>query len=210
MTNTTMESTHGWHEYVDDDLETHPSDGADILAEFENGARTQAHYAPDCISLHGKAPAGVDNNSILKRWRYLNRPEEARLGINQSGGLTVNTFHISHSTIANLNLGNVIGDLNGSIQQLNSGGHNELGSGLGKMAEAVAESKDLQDLARKEVLEHLVVVSDEAAKPPEQRKVGPLKTSISAIKSGIGMAAQLVEIWQSVEHGLKAAGIIQG
>jgi hypothetical protein len=68
-----MENVHDWHEYVDDDLETHPRNGTEILAEYENGAQVQAHYSDGCISLFGEAPAGVDRDSILKRWRYLKR-----------------------------------------------------------------------------------------------------------------------------------------
>jgi hypothetical protein len=31
-----------WHDFVDNDLETYPRDGADIEVEYENGAREQA------------------------------------------------------------------------------------------------------------------------------------------------------------------------
>lgn len=40
--------------------------------------------------------------------------------------------------------------------------------------------------------------------------MAPLKTSIEAVKSAIGMATQLVGLWQSVETALKAAGVIHG
>lgn len=103
-----------------------------------------------------------------------------------------------------------MGDLNGSIQQLNAAGHKELADEIGKMSETVASSKELSDEARKELLEHLSVVSAEAAQPPEKRKMGPLRTSVEAMKSGIAVVAQLVSIWQAVEHALKAAGVIHG
>lgn len=137
-------------------------------------------------------------------------PLEARLGVHQTEEPRVTTFNISHSTIANLNLGNVVGDLNSSIQQLNTEGRNELAEGFRKMTEAIGSSQDLDDDARKELLEHLAVVSGEAAMAPEKRKIGPLKTSVEAIKSGIGVATQLLTLWQGVEHALKSAGILQG
>ena len=40
--------------------------------------------------------------------------------------------------------------------------------------------------------------------------MAPLKTSIEAIKTGISVATQLVGLWQAVETGLKAAGVIHG
>jgi hypothetical protein len=58
------------------------------------------------------------------------------------------------------------------------------------------------------MLENLSVVSEESAKPPEQRKMGPLKSSLVAIKSSIGIAAQLLAVYQGLEHALKAAGVI--
>jgi hypothetical protein len=73
MSNTT-ESTDDWYEFVEDDLETQPRDGAKILAEFENGTRAQVIFQPGCISFIGEVPAGVDREVSLKRWRYLNIP----------------------------------------------------------------------------------------------------------------------------------------
>lgn len=138
-------------------------------------------------------------------------PLEARLGIHQGEeSRMTTTFNISNSTIANLNLGSVVGDLNSSIQQLSSDGRNDLAEALKRMTEAVASSPELDDAIRKEVLEHVAVVSSEAALPPEKRKMGPLKTSIEAIKAGIGLAAQLLTLWQGVEHALKSAGLIHG
>jgi hypothetical protein len=137
-------------------------------------------------------------------------PLEARLGVHPSGGATVNTFNISNSTIANLNLGNVVGDLNSSIQQLNTAGCTELAEGFRRMTDALGSSQELNDDSRKEMLEHLSVVSGESAKPAEQRKMGPLKSSLVALRSGIGVAAQLFAVYQGLEHALKAAGIIPG
>jgi hypothetical protein len=56
-------------------------------------------------------------------------PLEAKLGLLKEEP-KVTTLNISNSTIANLNLGNVVGDLNSSIQQLNTGGHAELAEAL--------------------------------------------------------------------------------
>jgi hypothetical protein len=135
-------------------------------------------------------------------------PLEAKLGLHQSGGSTVNNFNISYSTIANLNLGTVVGDLNSSIQQLNTAGQKALAEEFRKMTGAIGGSQDLNDEARKEMLEHLSVVSEESAKPPEQRKMGPVKSSLTALKSALGVAAPLFSVYQGLEHALKAAGVI--
>lgn len=134
---------------------------------------------------------------------------EARLGLHQPQTQEGNTtIHISNSTIANLNLGTVLGDLKGSIQQLTTEGQNSLAESLRKFTEAVASSAEIEDPVRKELLEHLSVVSGEAAKPIAGRRIAPLRTSFEAVKSGVGLATQLLTLWQGVEHALKAAGVL--
>lgn len=133
---------------------------------------------------------------------------EARLGMHQPNKHSGTTVHISNSTISNLNLGNVVGDLNSSIQQLDTEGRNDLAEALRNLTEAVGASGDLNDEIRKEMLEHLSIVSGEAAKPAGSRKMGPLKTSFEAIKSGLAVGTQLMMLWQGVEHALRTAGVI--
>jgi hypothetical protein len=58
-----MESTYDWHEFVEDDLETHPRDGTEIIYR---------HLGP--LSIIGPRPEGVGREVSLKRWRYLNVP----------------------------------------------------------------------------------------------------------------------------------------
>jgi hypothetical protein len=135
-------------------------------------------------------------------------PLEARLGVHQAGEPRMTTFNISNSTIANLNLGSVVGDLNSSIQQLSTAGQAELAETIRKLTEAIGATQDLTDDSRKEMLEHLSVLSEESAKPPEQRKMGPVKSSLVALRSGLGVAAQLFSVYQGLEHALKAAGVI--
>jgi hypothetical protein len=120
----------------------------------------------------------------------------------------MSTFNISNSAIANLNLGNVMGDLNGSIEQIATTGQKPLAEEFAKMADAIAASKDISDAAKKELLEHLSMVSAESAKPAEQRRMGPLKSSIEAIKSALLVAGQLASVWPPLEHALKNAHII--
>jgi hypothetical protein len=175
-----------------------------------NGIRQRATMLP-----RGTGSASVNQETQQKAYSIkarLNRklaalPLEAKLALLKEEP-KVATLNISNSTIANLNLGNVMGDLNSSIQNLNAMGRNEVAEGLKGMTEAIASSQDLGDDARKDALEHLAIVSTEAAMPPEMRKMGPLKTSIAAIKSSIGVTAQLVSIWQGLEHILKSNGII--
>ena len=120
------------------------------------------------------------------------------------------TVNIANSTVATFNLGSVIGDLNSSIQQLNGAGHGELAESLKKLTEAIVESGELNNETRKELLEHLTHVLEEAEKLAAKRKMGPLRASIEAIKSTVLTASQLLALWQGVEHELRVHKVIPG
>jgi hypothetical protein len=68
-----MATTDDWHEFVENDLETFPRDGARIEVEYQNGARAQASFDPPHINLLF-ASAEIAGGTDPKRWRYLRRP----------------------------------------------------------------------------------------------------------------------------------------
>jgi hypothetical protein len=162
----------------------------------------------------GASDASVGNlaRKILQLKSRINRQIqemalEGTLGMHQDPQHVTN-LNISHSTIANLNLGTVVGDLNSSIQVLTTGCHNQLGEALRQLTEAIGSSSELADTDKKEVLENLACVSEQAALSTENRKLGPLRASWSAIKNGIGTAKDLVDLALKVEDALKEAGVI--
>jgi len=118
------------------------------------------------------------------------------------------TVSISNSHIASLNLGSVVGDLNGSIQNFATAGHSDLAEAIRRLGEAIGSSIELNDMSRKDLLEHLALVSSEAARSPDARKPGPFKTLTAAMKAGVGFSTQLLTLWNGVEQALKAHGII--
>ena len=127
---------------------------------------------------------------------------EGVLGMHRRDQPQVN---ISNSTIANLNLGTIVGDLNGSIQILTTAGQTELAAALRKLTEAISTSVEVAN--KKEMIENLTHISEEAALPPEKRKTGPLKAVMESLKTGVAVTSQLVALWQNVERALKAMGI---
>jgi hypothetical protein len=127
--------------------------------------------------------------------------------MHRGGQPQVTTLNISNSTIATLNLGTVVGDLNSSIQSLSAGGQNELAEAVRQLTEAISSSAELG--CRREMLEHVAYISEQAALPAEKRKMGPLKASIEALKAGVTIVVQLLPLWSKVEQALKANGILQ-
>jgi hypothetical protein len=131
---------------------------------------------------------------------------EARLGMHAEEK-PVTIFNISDSTIASLNLGTVIGDLTASVQVLNDQGQKEFAAVVQALTEALAKSESLQDVQRKELLEHLSLVATETAMPPEKRSMGLLKSSVAVLRKGVENAAQLAHLWSAIEQVLKAMKI---
>jgi hypothetical protein len=129
---------------------------------------------------------------------------EGALGMHRENERKV-TLNISNSQIANLNLDRVIGDLNGSIQILTSAGQSELVDAVKQLTEAIGASA-LAD--KKEMLENLAHVSQQAALPAESRKMGTVKASLAAIKTGVGTTANLLGLFLKVVEALKDTGIL--
>ena len=93
---------------------------------------------------------------------------EGTLGMHREDQPQVN---ISNSTIANLNLGTVVGDLNGSIQILTTAGQTELADAVRQLTEAISASGELTH--KKDMLENLAYVSEQAALPTEKPTCPP-------------------------------------
>lgn len=120
------------------------------------------------------------------------------------------TMNISHSTIASLNLGTVIGDITASVQVLNSQGQNEqeFARAIQALAEALAASTEVQQDRQKELLEHLSLVSEQMAYPAEKRKMGLVKSSLAKLREGLATVTALAGLWGQAEHVLKTLGIL--
>lgn len=71
-----MATAQQWCEFVANDLETYPADGALIEIEYENGARAQASFqrgGGGIISLIS-ASSEITGGTDAKKWRYLRLP----------------------------------------------------------------------------------------------------------------------------------------
>jgi hypothetical protein len=129
---------------------------------------------------------------------------EGALGMHRSEQPDVTNLNISHSTVASLNLGAVYGDLTSSIQTLCAEDQTELAEAVRQLTEAI-RSSELDN--KKEMLECLAHVSEQATLSAEKRKAGPLKASMELLRNGIAMSGQLMALCERVEHFLKAMGV---
>lgn len=111
--------------------------------------------------------------------------------------------HIS-GPVGAVNLGTIEGDMNTAIGSLvHQARGEELAQGLKQLAEAVGAAKELGD-QRREILEGLAVITQEAARPPEQRKRWLVRSLLERWGPTLTTLAALAEIWSSVHPLLKA------
>jgi hypothetical protein len=107
------------------------------------------------------------------------------------------TIHVSGNS-NNINLGNVLGDLNGSVQMLNEGNQKDIADAITGLGRAIQESAELNDESRREYLEHLTTVSEQVAKPPDQRRLATFTTAISTLGSIASVASKVAPLYHQL------------
>ena len=114
-------------------------------------------------------------------------------------------IHIENSNIANLNLGSQIGTINASLQQMSDGNEpqKEFARALQEFTEAVV-SATLADTQKKEVVEALSTIAEQAAKKPEERSTGILKALVAWVPTAIATTHHLTALCgTSLDHSSK-------
>ena len=105
-------------------------------------------------------------------------------------------IELNNSTINQLNLGNVMGDMNNSVTSLQQAGHAEIAQALKHFTEQVAAS-DLPADTKKEIIENLALVGEQAVLPSEKMKTGPIKAALSYVTTAITATKPLLDLWKT-------------
>lgn len=117
-------------------------------------------------------------------------------------------IEITNSTIGVFNLGDIVGDLNTSVQSFAEHGQQCIADAITKLGDKIAKSEEIKDEHRKDLLENLAQVSKEGLVPPDQRRSGLLKSSLAFITTSLATAKELVPLVRNLHDAFKAAGII--
>jgi hypothetical protein len=132
---------------------------------------------------------------------------EGAIGMHRESQQQHITLNVANSTIASLNLGTVIGNLNGSIQTLATAGQTDLADAVRQLSDAIGASSELADDAKKEMIETVAYVSEQATLPAESRKLGPLRASVLMIKQNLGTIVGLANLVLKFQEALRHTGI---
>lgn len=115
-------------------------------------------------------------------------------------------IHISQSTLGILNTGEIkhVQRITANVQALAASGQPDLAQALKELTEAFTESKEIGEDQRKEALELLEDVSDQAAQPPEKRsRSGVIKAVLDSLSNLAGTATSLEKAWAAWEPHLR-------
>ena len=98
----------------------------------------------------------------------------------------------------NINLGNVLGDLSTSVQTLNQSNQKDVAAAIQKLVEAIQSSDEMNDAVRPDYLEHLATVSEQVAKPPEQRRIATFTNAVGNLASIASVALEIAPVYHQL------------
>jgi hypothetical protein len=108
---------------------------------------------------------------------------------------------VTNSQIGTLNLGTIIGDVQNHLAAVTDS--DEVRDGLVQLAQAIVDSDELEDDQRRELLEHVDLLAEEAARPPEKRALRGHPARSSGAGCGHGRRG---EPRHAVEHAGPGVG----
>lgn len=106
-------------------------------------------------------------------------------------------INIQSNTITSLNLGTVLGDMVTSIGSLEHSGHEQLAQAITRLTEAIARDESLGP-ERREMIESLSTIAEQATVPAEKRKLGVVKTLLNGLGASLRLGADTAKIWDVV------------
>lgn len=126
------------------------------------------------------------------------RQRRARMerALNPRGTMNFINIKIDRSAVGAINTGSVE-KIDAALSDIKVSGDNELERNLAAFTEGVVASEELSDGARKEILEQLTVVTEEATKPKESRSWGVLKAVVASISAAVATTG-LAELWDKI------------
>jgi hypothetical protein len=113
-------------------------------------------------------------------------------------------LHIQNSNISNLNLGTQVGTINAALQLLSTEDkdHQALAKAIKELTEAVVADRHLDDGQKREAVEALSELANEAQRPGRIRATA--KALVSWLPQVIGLSADLLTLWD------KSGPIVRG
>jgi hypothetical protein len=139
-------------------------------------------------------------NQILFEWVYSGDPAFRSLIYviaSERGEMTIN---ISHSNVANLNLGEQIGHIESVVQTIaakDGEGNQKFAEAIRSLTEAVRGESQLNDSDKKEAIQVLGEIAEQAGVEPEKRSSGKVKALLLGFPAMIAVASNVTKLWEA-------------
>jgi hypothetical protein len=108
-------------------------------------------------------------------------------------------INIQGSTIAALNLGTVVGDLQPTVNALQQAGQPDVAEALKQLAETVAEAQGIGERERRDAIELIAAVGEEASKGE------PRRSRLEALGAGLWNIVKVAGEAGAAYHALRIA-----
>jgi hypothetical protein len=121
------------------------------------------------------------------------------------GPMTFHNINVQGSVVGAINTGEVQ-RIDVAIDHIRLGGDPALAQSLTQFTEALLADAELQEEAKKEILEQLSFLSTQTATPKEQRKPGMIRAVLEGIGKAAAVSTALITLWERL-HPLLAKAL---
>jgi hypothetical protein len=161
------------------------------LIEFHRGL--PAHHRKwfyECERLAGGPSAKGHFFDVLAELHHNARHAAMMRRMDEEPRIRIN---VSDSQIGTLNLGTIIGDVENHLSAVHEA--DEARDALQGLAQQIVATEGLDDDRRRELLEHVDLLAEEAAKAPEKRRSSLTRGALSALASASAVVGDLSSVW---------------
>ena len=110
-----------------------------------------------------------------------------------------------YGTVGTLNTGHVLGSIQSHVSAVTgSQSADAFREAIEELAKLIAQDKALSDESRKEVLEGIDLVAEEASRAPEKRRLGAVRAVFTALPGAIAISGGAIEAWDRYGPAIRA------
>ena len=117
------------------------------------------------------------------------------------------TLNISQSSIANLNLGSQVGQIQSVVGGLHDKGLQEIAAAIKELTESIVNEVRLDDVPKREAVEMVSVISEEIAKPEAERRSSVLRMAGTGIRAIVMHVDKLAAAYELVRIAARPLGV---
>jgi hypothetical protein len=116
--------------------------------------------------------------------------------------MTLNNINITNSTVGVFALQSTLTNIDANVGNLKQQGVTDLAQVLSTMTAKIADS-GLDDAAKRDTLEQVELISEQAIKEPKERKVSIVKGAFALLEKVLVGASGLATLWNTSGDSIK-------